>query len=246
MNSLAKLGVDVAVNESSPSTVSAEPTPMLKIESSPKSLSVQEGSEAASEVQSKSGNQQAERPPPGRYAAAYKERKAERKARVEEEDLFGDILKVFDIGKKAVKEVMKHQAFNSRETVSMCFNPYQVFAEVKQSVVDLHSKEVRVTFLSEDAKLGLRVERRPVDDACEVTFIEAGSAAELRGVLEDDVVIGVNGRLSLGYDQTLRLLTRGDRPMELLLLRPQHILNSPLHFKLEVMRCRVPLQVSSH
>lgn len=110
-----------------------------------------------------------------------------------------------------------------------------MFAEVKQSFKDANSDEVTVAFLPGDARLGLRVERRPLDDACEVTYVEPGGAAEQRGVLLDDVVLGADGREGQSYDDTLRMLTRGTRPMRLHLLRPQLLFNSPLHFKLEVI-----------
>lgn len=89
-------------------------------------------------------------------------------------------------------------------------------------------------FSEGDVRLGMRVERRPTDDALEVTYVEGGGAAERVGVRLDDVITGVDGRTGGGgYDALLKLLTRGARPMELRMLRPQHILNSPLHFKLE-------------
>lgn len=90
-------------------------------------------------------------------------------------------------------------------------------------------------FLAGDARLGMRVERRPVDDALEVTWVDPVGAAARVGVRLDDVVTMVDRRTGGGgYDALLQLLTRGARPLELHLLRPQHILNSPVHFKLEV------------
>ena len=54
----------------------------------------------------------------------------------------------------------------------------------------------------------------------------------------DDVVVAVDGVVGRGYDHLLSLLTSGGkkppkRPLALTLLRPQQILNSPLHFTLD-------------
>lgn len=109
---------------------------------------------------------------------------------------------------------------------------------------DGFSVECSVCFSEKDARLGMRVERRPIDDALEVTYVEPGGAAERVGVKLDDVVIMVDRRTGGGgYDALLKMLTRGTRPMELQLLRPQHVLNSPLHFKLEVqaLQCDPPV-----
>lgn len=107
---------------------------------------------------------------------------------------------------------------------------------MKQSVRDGFSVECSVHFSEQDSRLGMRVERRPIDDALEVTYVEPGGAADRVGVKLDDVVIMVDRRTGGGgYDALLKLLTRGTRPMDLQLLRPQHVLNSPLHFKLEVV-----------
>lgn len=113
-------------------------------------------------------------------------------------------------------------------------NPTQAYQEVKQSVKDMNSVEVRVMFQPEDTRLGLRVERRPMDDACEVTYVEPDSASDRIGIKIDDVVLEVNGRDGV-YNRLMKMLSAGERPMELLLLRPIQMLNSPMHFKLEVM-----------
>lgn len=68
--------------------------------------------------------------------------------------------------------------------------------------------------------------------------MEPGSASERIGVRLDDVVVAVDGIPGRGYDHMLSLLTCGgkqppNRPLALTLLRPQQILNSPLHFTLD-------------
>jgi hypothetical protein len=118
----------------------------------------------------------------------------------------------------------------------------QAYEDVKQSVKDLNSVEVRVRFEPTDQRLGLRVERRPIDDACEVTYVEPQSTSDRIGIKIDDVVLEVNGRGG-DYNRLMKMLSAGERPMELLLLRPIQMLNSPLHFKLEV--CRY-IQIFTH
>mmetsp|Transcript_53341 Transcript_53341/g.107016 ORF Transcript_53341/g.107016 Transcript_53341/m.107016 type:complete len:555 (-) Transcript_53341:320-1984(-) len=143
------------------------------------------------------------------------------------EDLLDDLFAAFTLGKQAVTEA---------------------YHEVKQSVTDLNSSEVQVVFKVGDKRLGMRVERRPVDDACEVTWVEPGSVSERIGVQVDDVVIGVDGRGGGNYDRTLRSLTLGTRPLNLLLLRPQPALNSPLNFKMENeidKACRILTAITS-
>ena len=160
------------------------------------------------------------RPPPVRYASEYRAAAAaarpelpQRRPQSAEDDLLEDLMTAFQFGKQAVKEV---------------------FQEVKQSVRDANSVEAEATFSSDDARLGLRVERRPIDDACEVTYVEPEGPAERVGVRLDDVVLAVNSHgLGRGYDSLLQLLTSGVRPLRLSLLRPQPLFNSPLHYKLE-------------
>lgn len=70
-----------------------------------------------------------------------------------------------------------------------------------------------------------------------MTYIEPKSAAERIGIRVDDVIMAVEGTTGRGYDHTLQLLTCGGtqppkRPLTLTLLRPQQIINSPLHFSL--------------
>ena len=64
-----------------------------------------------------------------------------------EADLYNNMTEMLAFGKKAVKEA---------------------WGEVKQTVRDMNSREISVKFSTGDIRLGMRVERRPIDDACEV------------------------------------------------------------------------------
>ena len=96
--------------------------------------------------------------PPLRYASEYLTAKSTGTGRAHslssnhgsfnaEANLFNDVTEMFALGKKAVTEA---------------------WGEVKQTVRDMNSKEVNVQFGVADLRLGMRLERRPIDNACEV------------------------------------------------------------------------------
>lgn len=59
-----------------------------------------------------------------------------------------------------------------------------------------------------------------------------GSAGVL-GLLENDVIVAVNGHVTGSFDRAMRMMADPARPLYVTIRRPQQLLNSPLHFTLE-------------
>ncbi|CAM9353535.1 unnamed protein product [Discosporangium mesarthrocarpum] len=68
-----------------------------------------------------------------------------------------------------------------------------------------------------EGQMGLSI--RNIDGRAEISKVEVGGAAQAAGVKRSDMVIGVNGRVPLGYSQAMRHLTTSARPVRVRLVR---------------------------
>uniref|UniRef100_A0A7S2RBB2 PDZ domain-containing protein n=1 Tax=Rhizochromulina marina TaxID=1034831 RepID=A0A7S2RBB2_9STRA len=160
--------------------------------------------------------QQQQQQPPPRYSQMQQARRSTLDGprtvgeRGDGGDFLQDLADAFDAGTDAVMEL---------------------FDEVKQNLAEYNALELTVVFGKSDDRLGMRVERRPTDYACEVTFVEQDMAAQRLGLQVDDIVVAVNGRPTPTFDHAMRFLSHRPpiRPLYVTLRRPQQI-NSPLHF----------------